>query len=442
MRATNMNNNVLESLSKIFNRTNSKPSTQLTTSSQSQENSEHKQHLSESCKPDTNESKSADTEPETHIVFDDDTFANEYYFSYGSNMLPTHLRKCKDIHPHSVKRGVIPGWRLSFSCAILSNRSDPCFANIVPHRIASTPSSTNTTVINATVSPSCEDVDDETEETEQEQTYSLCCMQQTQHHGQAAPLTVAVDEVEEERDDPFVNGSIIEVDRDEFDKLDGYEFTYVRKQVEAYLYDEDGGGTLTVWVYVMDKKHEEYLNTKYPEQRYKFVEMPPSKNYLQTLVEGAKAVGLHDEYIEYLQAQSFQPYLKLQPTQKTLSIIDSAAFTMHDVEHWTQGKYAEKRASSDIKGPLMVLKGIVFDLNQSPPYFQSVYGGNDITLKQAARWVHANHSNTQSVDELEAEQQEFINNVVQGALMGGSILGKCVGRLSEQDKYGYHYYKW
>ena len=30
----------------------------------------------------------------------------------------------------------------------------------------------------------------------------------------------------------------------------------------------------------MNKKHEMYLNKKYPQQKYEFAEKPPSKNYL------------------------------------------------------------------------------------------------------------------------------------------------------------------
>eukprot|EP00483_Globobulimina_turgida_P010848 UN10869 len=90
----------------------------------------------------------------------------------------------------------------------------------------------------------------------------------------------------------------------------------------------------------------------------------------------------------------------------------------------------------------MVLKGIVFDLNRSPIYFQENYGGKDITLKQGLRWVHANEINTKGVNALENEQKQFINNVLMGALYGGSILGKCVGKLGKNDKYGYYYYNW
>ena len=123
----------------------------------------------------------------------------------------------------------------------------------------------------------------------------------------------------------------------------------------------------------------------------------PKNHHLRTIwifVEGATEIKLHDNYIQYLKSTKYQKYLKYNLKDKMVKKINGVTFTMKDIKNWNNDKYLKNKLKIDqnnrIKGPLMVLKGVVFDLNKSPKYFQESYGGNDITLKQASRWVYAN----------------------------------------------------
>jgi len=279
------------------------------------------------------------------------------YFGYGSNLSLQNFQAFKGINVISHFRATVPGWKLSFSLCYPTK----AFANI--H-----------------LSP-----------------------------------------------EDAVHGIVMRLTPEDMDKLSGLELSYRSQMVTAYSYEEPTS-PIQVHTFIFDKECEQRIakeieNKSHIKQVTRFFDpngggKKPEKNYLNTIIRGAKEMGLDKEYIERLKHFESIPILQYQPTKEQLKAIHGRVWTMKELQQFKEENPTEC---------VSVVKGIVFDMAKYPPSWKQKVNGKDLTLIYAARWAYAKPENSKSMTTLALGQKAYINGEVQKLLngvYGAKIMGK------------------
>ena len=295
-----------------------------------------------------------------------------YYFGYGSNLSLDNFKQFKNINVISYYPGIINDWKLSFSLCYPTKS----FANI--------------------------------------------------HYSKGDK----------------VHGVIMILYKKDLQRLAKMETSYNLKILNAFPYKQRNK-SINVYTLIFDKKCEnriknEIANNKNMKQVMRFFDIngggkKPEKNYLDTIIRGAKELRLHDHYIQFLMSFDYKPILKLNPTQKQIEKINGKIWTMSDIKQYI---------SNNPKECISILKGIVFDMEKFPPSWKQIVNGKDITMMYASRWAYANKDNCKSLQSLHDKQKLYINGELQ-KLLNGIYNVKILGKMNSKTyQHAYSYYNW
>eukprot|EP01083_Nonionella_stella_P303671 1052084_1 len=229
-----------------------------------------------------------------------------------------------------------------------------------------------------------------------------------------------------------VHGVILELSQTDMNRMVRIERGYDRRTMNAYYYPEDvqtqslSTNLAKVEVFIADQNSK---NTKETTQ-----EMLPSKNYLQTLLNGANEMQLQKSYFDQLAKQPFLKEISFKPTKEQESAIQSKTFKMTDV--------------LDKSNALSVIKGIVWDLSECAGVavaLKLIISNKDITYTVTAkRWAaYLQHAkNLKSIDDISKYDalKEYVNDCVHKLALVPGV--KIVGKLATTERYCYEYYDW
>ena len=208
--------------------------------------------------------------------------------------------------------------------------------------------------------------------------------------------------------DDSVHGVIMRLTQHDMDKLNRLELSYRLQTVTAYSY-EDRARPIEVNTLIFDKQCQERIRKEieskpHIKQLMRFFDpngggKKPEKNYLDTILRGAKEMDLEKEYIAGLEQFESIPILEYQPTEQQLKAIHGRVWTMEQVQQYIAEHPAEC---------VSVFKGIVFDMARYPPSWKPKVNGKDLTMAYAA-----DKENCKSMESLEDGQRAYINGEVQ-----------------------------
>ena len=279
------------------------------------------------------------------------------YFGYGSNLSLDNFAQYRNIKVISYCRGVINDWKLSFSLCYPTKT----FANI--HRSKG-------------------------------------------------------DEV---------HGVIMKLTQNDLDKLCKLEVSYRLIQIKGYSY-EDKLDPLNLNTFIFDQQCENKIKKEIQENKnikqvMRYFDITgdgkkPTKNYLDTIIHGAKKLKLDEDYIKTLERIESIPILKYNPTLDQIKQINNKIWNMTEIKQYLMNNPNEC---------ISIFKGIVFDMADYPSSRKQIANGRDITMVYAARWSGANENNCKSIESMEDDQKLYINGEAQKFLNGIyniRILGK------------------
>ena len=244
--------------------------------------------------------------------------------------------------------------------------------------------------------------------------------------------------------DSCVEGVIMELDYETFNKLADIESAYKIVKLNAIL--NDTNKSVRVYTFIFDKECEKEYNNKGGFVRFD-VNGKPEENYLDTLIVGARNNGISNQYIEknlikykinnqYIPNGCFD--VKNEFCKRTLKEINSKVWTWNDINNENEFN----------NGNLCVLKGIVLDITALKVMHESIadlFIGKDITNVYGKRWGYANDTNTISPHYYDTMQKEYVNSMV-GDVVNRSPkppFNVCVvGKLSSNEEWGFHNYNW
>ena len=312
---------------------------------------------------------------------------NHVYFGYGSNLSLQNL-KYKTIEYISYSTGILHGYKLNFGMYV-GGIMDPAFASIhksdqdTVHGCLLYLNDTNWTKLK-----------------NYEGVYDL--------------LEVEI-EIYSNRNN--INGSYIKNDKN---YIKAFTFIYNEQTMDKLQKLKDKGEIKRrINVYKQDAK--------------------PGKNYLNTLIRGATDLKLDEKYIDFLKNVDHIEYpdhnnLKFDEGTDEYKKMNAKVFSMDEIVN----------SENNDEGPYTVLKGIVFSMKHAITSLKNRDKCKDATLIFAKRWAFANEENTSCIEKLEDDQKEYLNAMLYSAILYKSDTAwyKCVGILSEKEKYGYKNYEW
>ena len=237
-----------------------------------------------------------------------------------------------------------------------------------------------------------------------------------------------------------VHGVIMKLKRNDFKRLSIMELSYRTVKLPAYSY-ENPNKIITVHTFIFDKICQDRIKNEIKKLKDKQQVIrifnpkgeKPTKNYLDTIVRGAKELKLDEKYVKRLQEVEYVPMIPFNPTKEQLNKINGKIWKMNDIKHVNK-----KNKSACVS----IFKGIVLDMGKFPPSWKMLVKGNDITLMYARRWAYVNEFNCKSIYNLEDGQKEYINHEVQ-TLLNGVYDAKILGKMDQFTyEFGYDNYQW
>eukprot|EP01083_Nonionella_stella_P004964 14509_1 len=240
-----------------------------------------------------------------------------------------------------------------------------------------------------------------------------------------------------------VHGIIMRLKQSDFTLLKALEISYRAVKLKAYSYQNRTTKPLDVYTFVFDKQCEDRIKHELAtdstiKQVPRFFDIhgggrKPDKNYVDTIIRGAKELKLDSDYIKTLETVECVPIVQYKRTVRQLQQINNKIWTLPELTQYM---------AQDSARCVSILKGIVFDMAQFPPSWKPMVRGKDMTMFYAKRWAYAKSDNCESLDALETQQKVYVNGEVQKFLNG--LYGvKILGKMDKNTyKFAHDNYKW
>ena len=242
----------------------------------------------------------------------------------------------------------------------------------------------------------------------------------------------------------YIEGLICEFDEESWMNMVRFEGIYQCVTLSATM--NDSGEVIETNVFILDRKHLPMM-----QERMKSLDLKDNclvdENYLDTLIIGAKNIGVSKAYIDDV-LMSFKRDNKCQKIEH-LSRDDVVKCVLNELNQrvWTWDEI--KTENNENGGYLTVMKGIVMDGSILSKYDKNslqYWLSKDTTMSLGKRWAFANEQNTSDISCLEDKQKEYINSIIADMLLKSKthpgLSFKVVGKLSSNEKWGFDNYSW